>query len=36
MQSPYIRMLYKAGLTTEDIDLLIRLKKRNGGFNKEV
>jgi hypothetical protein len=36
MQSPYIRMLYKAGLTTSDIDLLLILKRRNGGFNNDM
>lgn len=39
MQTNYIKMLYKAGLTTKDIDLLIRLKKNqktNMSFNKEA
>jgi hypothetical protein len=38
MQTSYIRMLYKSGLNSNDIDLLIKLKKRNKSisFNKEV
>lgn len=38
-QKPYIKMLYKAGLNTQDINLLLNLKRNNRvksiNFNKE-